>query len=98
MTPLPSPVTSAPATTRGIVVLALGADHSCLSVVGTSVAGVRVGTGSAAGLLMVARASLVHQISAAATATATAIAAAAIRSPRVRRSGGGPERSDRGVF
>jgi hypothetical protein len=46
-----------------------------------------LGAGTEAVRLIVARASLVHQISAAATPTATAIAAAATRSALVRRSG-----------
>jgi hypothetical protein len=43
--------------------------------------------GLAAGRLIVARASLVHQTSAAVTATTAAIATAATTSVRVRRSG-----------
>ena len=46
-----------------------------------------MGTGTAAGLLMVALASLVHQISDAVAATTTAIVAAAKTSALVRRSG-----------
>jgi hypothetical protein len=46
-----------------------------------------LGAGPAAGRLLVARASLVHQISAAVATTTTAIAAAATMSPLVRRSG-----------
>lgn len=46
-----------------------------------------MGTATAAGRLMVARASLVHQINDAATATTTAIVAAAAISVLVRRSG-----------
>jgi hypothetical protein len=46
-----------------------------------------VGAGAAAGRLTVARASLFHQISAAATAMTTTMAAAASMSPLVRRSG-----------
>src|ERR1700757_260716 len=71
----------------GAVVAALVAVQSWFRVAGTSRAGVGAGAGTAAGRLMVARASLVHQISAAATATTTAIAAAAKTSPLVRRSG-----------
>ena len=70
-----------------MVVFGLGAVHSSRSDCGTTLAGTRVFTGDAAGLLIVALASLVHQISAATTATTTAIAAAASRSARVRRSG-----------
>ena len=76
-----------PATTSGVVVFGLGAVHSWRSEVGTVLADGRVGAGVAAGLLMVARASLVHQISAATTTTTAAIAAAATMSPLVRRSG-----------
>ncbi len=47
----------------GIVVFGLGAVHSSRSVAGTTLAGASVFTGDAAGLLMVALASLVHQIS-----------------------------------
>jgi hypothetical protein len=46
-----------------------------------------LGAGVVAGRLIVARAELFHQNSAATTATTAAIAAAARRSPRVRRSG-----------
>src|SRR4051812_29552819 len=70
-----------------MVVLGLRAIHSCRSEAGTALAGVRLGTGFAAGRLIVARASLVHQISAATTATTTVITTAATTSARVRRSG-----------
>jgi hypothetical protein len=80
-------VTTLPATTNGVVVFGLGAVHSCRSEAGTALADGSVGAGVAAGLLMVARASLVHQIRAATTAITAAIAAAATMSPLVRRSG-----------
>src|SRR5829696_3054116 len=83
----PSPVMTLPPTTNGVVVFGLGAVHSCRSVPGTALADGRVGAGVAAGLLSVALASLVHQISAATTATAAAITTAATTSPLVRRSG-----------
>ena len=76
-----------PPTTTGAVVFGLGAVHSCRSDVGTALAGARACPGSAAGLLMVALASLVHQIRAATMATTAAIVAAATMSPLVRRSG-----------
>src|SRR6185312_10911327 len=80
-------VVTVPPTTIGAVVAGLAAVHSCFSSVGTCLAGVGLGAGEAAGRLTVARASLVHQISAATAATASAIAAAATMSPVVRRSG-----------
>ncbi|MDT5231121.1 MAG: hypothetical protein QOI39_1621, partial [Mycobacterium sp.] len=49
--------------------------------------GVGLGAGTNAGRLIVARASLVHQINAAAAATTATIAAAANTSALVRRSG-----------
>ena len=58
-------MTTLPATTNGVVVFGLGAVHSCRSELGTALAGVSVGAGVAAGRLMVALASLVHQIRAA---------------------------------
>jgi hypothetical protein len=83
----PSAVTTVPATATGWSVGALGAVQSCLSEAGTSRADLGLGGGPAAGRLIVARASLVHQINAAATATTAAIAAAANTSALVRRSG-----------
>ena len=65
----------------------LGAVQSCLSEAGTSRASRGLGAGPVAGWLMVARASLVHQINAAATATTATIATAANTSALVRRSG-----------
>jgi len=78
---------TSPPTTNGVVVFALGAVHSCRRELGTAFAEGRVGAGVAAARLMVALASLVHQIRAAAMATTAAIAAAASTSPLVRRSG-----------
>ena len=46
-----------------------------------------LGAGAAAGRLIVARVELCHQNIAITNATVVAIAAAAMRSPRVRRSG-----------
>src|SRR5579875_2694291 len=71
----------------GCEVAGLLARQSSRSAAGTARAGVGLGAGTAAGRLIVARASLVHQITAAATATTVAIAAAASRSAVVRRSG-----------
>src|ERR1700722_19136950 len=72
----------------GRVVFGLGAVHSCFSELGTAVAALSAGTGDAAGLLTVARASLVHQIRGIATATMATMDTAASTSPLVRRSGG----------
>src|SRR5271170_4773355 len=83
----PSAVTTVPATTTGWSVGALGAVQSCLSESGSSWASRGLGAGPTAGRLIVARASLVHQINAAAIMTTTAIAAAANTSALVRRSG-----------
>src|SRR6476660_9439426 len=83
----PSPVTTLPATTNGVVVFGLGAVRSCRRKLGTTFAVGSVGAGVAAGRLMVALASLVHQIRAATIATTAAIATAASTSPLVRRSG-----------
>ena len=60
---------------------------SCRSEAGTARAGVGLGAGTNAGRLIVARASLVHQINAAAAAITATIAAAANTSALVRRSG-----------
>ena len=81
------PVTTAPDTTSGRLVRALGASHTCRSAAGTATAGFRVGTGEAAGRLRVARASLVHHTIAATRTTTAAITTAATTSARVRRSG-----------
>ena len=89
-------MTTVPATTTGWSVGALPAVQSCLSEAGTWWASLGLGAGPAAGRLMVARASLVHQINAAAVATTVAIAAAASRSALVRRSGLTIERGDAG--
>jgi hypothetical protein len=78
---------TSPATTNGVAVFGLGAVHSCRSEPGTALAAGKVCAGVAAGLLIVALASLVHQIRAATTATTAAIATAPTTSPLVRRSG-----------
>ena len=65
----------------------VGGGPELLERAGTSRASLGLGAGPAAGWLIVARASLVHQINAAATATTAAIAAAANTSALVRRSG-----------
>ena len=86
-TVVPSPVTTVPPTTIGLSVRGLAAVHSWCSVSGTTRAGIGLGAGEVAGRLIVARAELFHQNSAATTATTSAIVAAATRSPLVRRSG-----------
>src|SRR5690242_7513642 len=83
----PPPVTTSPPATTGAVVAGLAALHGWFRPAGTCRAGVGLGAGTAAGRLVVARASLVHQINAATAATTAAMAAAARRSPLVRRSG-----------
>jgi hypothetical protein len=80
-------VTTVPPTATGWTDAALAAVHSCRSEAGTARVGVGLGAGTNAGRLIVARASLVHQINAAAAATTATIAAAANTSALVRRSG-----------
>ena len=65
----------------------LVAVQRCVSSAGTAAGAVTAAAGSAAGWLTVARVELCHQNIAMNTATAVTIAAAAIKSPRVRRSG-----------
>ena len=83
----PAPVTTEPPATTGTVVYGLGAVHSCRRAAGTDLAAVNALAGTAAGRLSVARASLVHQMTAPTIAITRAMAPAARRSPRVRRSG-----------
>ena len=66
---------------------ALVAVQRCCSCRGTVAAEAELGAGAAAGRLIVARVELCHQNIAITNATVVAIAAAAMRSPRVRRSG-----------
>ena len=59
----------------------------CCSAGGTTAGEAELGAGALAGRLIVARVELCHQNIAMNSATVVAIAAAAMRSPRVRRSG-----------